>query len=813
MILWWCHLLLILFYLCLLCSSANIIRPGEIFKDGDNITSPQGKFILGFFSPIKISNQRFLGIWYADDPMKSVVWVANRNKPVVSEEKGVFTIEKDGNLVVKDGHGHLLWSTNISGATTNSTAFLRDSGNLVISNSSGMLWESFQYPTDTYLPDMRLYLDPKSGEHRFLTCWKSESDPSPGRYSFGIDTRGSPQIVIWDGSNRRWRSGYWDGLLLKGIPNIKEVNLDSFMIYKERDRWYFAVAYTSVNVRLQMNWNGTEVQYRWDKDKGQWSPIQYLPSGGCDLYNSCGNFTICDISSSRMCLCLEGFVPKDLEQWKARNWTGGCVRKTELECQRNTSTDEFLVVERIKLPDFADTVDAQKIDHCRNMCLANCSCTAYAFVNGKICMIWSAELVDVQQFKEGGNSLYVRTAHSEIGNRNRTINFVLISTLVVGAIVVSLSVWLLYKHRAKRGVSKRITEGNPIRAGECSMDLTGPGDVSVDGHTGSGSELIFFSFSSVAAATDNFSEANKLGQGGFGPVYKGKLPKGQEIAVKRLSRKSGQGVEEFKNEIMLIAKLQHRNLVRLLGCCMEGEKMLLYEYMPNKSLDFFLFDPARQAQLNWRKRFNIIAGIARGLLYLHRDSRLRIVHRDLKAGNVLLDEEMNPKISDFGMARIFGGNQNEANTNRIVGTYGYMAPEYAMKGLFSVKSDVYSFGVLLLEIISGKRNTQFRSEEHFGIIGYAWEKWDRGMPMDLVDHAIWDECQHDEALRCIHLALLCVQNLAENRPDMSSVMKILETSNIKLPLPSEPNYTLMSRHDDADIPSANYVTMSVIVGR
>ncbi|XP_068322759.1 cysteine-rich receptor-like protein kinase 10 isoform X2 [Pyrus communis] len=221
-------------------------------------------------------------------------------------------------------------------------------------------------------------------------------------------------------------------------------------------------------------------------------------------------------------------------------------------------------------------------------------------------------------------------------------------------------------------------------------------------------ESLQFDFATIQAATSNFSDDHKLGEGGFGQVYKGILSDGQEVAVKRLSKNSGQGSEEFKNEMVLVAKLQHRNLVRLLGFCLEGEeKILVYEYVPNKSLDRFLFDPEKQGQLDWSRRYKIISGIARGIMYLHEDSRLRIIHRDLKASNILLDGEMNPKISDFGMARIFGVDQSQANTSRIVGTYGYMSPEYAMHGQFSIKSDLYSFGVLVLEIISGKKNSNF----------------------------------------------------------------------------------------------------------
>ncbi|EOY28576.1 Cysteine-rich RLK 10, putative isoform 1 [Theobroma cacao] len=293
-------------------------------------------------------------------------------------------------------------------------------------------------------------------------------------------------------------------------------------------------------------------------------------------------------------------------------------------------------------------------------------------------------------------------------------------------------------------------------------------------------------------ATNYFCNENKLGEGGFGPVYKGTLADGKAIAVKRLSRTSGQGLLEFKNEVMLIAKLQHRNLVRLLGCCLEkNEKLLVYEFMPNRSLDVFLFDSSMAVELSWPKRFSIIKGISRGVMYLHEDSRLRIIHRDLKASNVLLDHEMNPKISDFGMARIFGGDQNQVNTNRVVGTYGYMAPEYAMEGLFSIKSDVFSFGVLLLEIISGKRNNGFHvSERGESLLTFAWKLWSKGQGMELMDQLLVQSCVAAEVLKCIHIGLLCVQEDPADRPSMSSVVVMLGSETITLPRPVEPAFSV-----------------------
>ncbi|MFS7934125.1 putative protein kinase RLK-Pelle-DLSV family [Helianthus anomalus] len=302
-------------------------------------------------------------------------------------------------------------------------------------------------------------------------------------------------------------------------------------------------------------------------------------------------------------------------------------------------------------------------------------------------------------------------------------------------------------------------------------------------------EMNSFDLSTMQVATNNFSLENKLGEGGFGPVYKGKLQDGKEIAVKRLSKNSGQGLVEFKTEVNLIIKLQHKNLVRLLGYCVKGpERLLIYEFMANNSLDTFLFDANKCKELDWTKRSNIVIGIAKGLRYLHEDSRLKIIHRDMKASNILLDNEMNAKISDFGTARIFGGNQIEAATNRIVGTYGYMAPEYAMEGLFSTKSDVYSFGVLLLEIVSGQRNNRFFYQgQPQNLLSTAWRLWNESKGELLIDHRVILALAIDKVLRWINIALLCVQEDPQDRPTMSSVVFMLEGQwSANLPTPSEP---------------------------
>ncbi|CAL5037873.1 unnamed protein product [Urochloa decumbens] len=301
-------------------------------------------------------------------------------------------------------------------------------------------------------------------------------------------------------------------------------------------------------------------------------------------------------------------------------------------------------------------------------------------------------------------------------------------------------------------------------------------------------DSMLIGISTLRAATGDFAESNKLGEGEFGAVYKGVLPDGDEIAVKRMSKSSPQGVNELKNELALVAKLKHKNLVSLVGVCLEQqERLLVYEFVPNRSLDLLIFDTDKSAQLDWGKRYNIIDGIARGLQYLHEDSQLKVVHRDLKASNILLDSDMNPKISDFGLARIFGREQSQAVTNHVVGTHGYMAPEYVMRGNYSVRSDAFSFGVMVLEIVTGRKNKDCSdSRRSDDLLTSIWEHWMAGTVLEMVDPAM-DGCfSEDDVRRCIYIGLLCVQGNPGDRPVMSSVVMMLGSDTVSLQAPSKP---------------------------
>ncbi|KAL6333336.1 hypothetical protein AAG906_028521 [Vitis piasezkii] len=806
-------LLLLLSVICFgFCTAIDTMTSTRFIEDPETLVSDGSAFKLGFFS-LADSTNRYVGIWYSTPSLSTVIWVANRDKPL-NDSSGLVTISEDGNLLVMNGQKEIFWSSNVSNAAPNSSAQLLDSGNLVLRDNSGRItWESIQHPSHSFLPKMKISADTYSGEKEVLTSWKSPSDPSIGSFSLGMNPLNIPQAFVWNGSHPYWRSGPWNGQIFIGVPTMNSSFLNGFQVVDDKEGTVYA-SFTVANSSIFLYYYGKE----------EWEVTWRSNNSECDVYGTCGAFGICNSGNSPICSCLRGYEPKYIEEWSRGNWTSGCVRKTPLQCERTNSSgqqgklDGFFRLTTVKVPDFADWSLALE-DECREQCLKNCSCMAYSYYSGIGCMSWSGNLIDLQKFTQRGADLYIRLAHSEL-DKKRDMKAIISVTIVIGTIAIAVCIYFSGRWIGRQAVTEKSKEILPSDRGDVYQIY----DTNMlrDNVNRVKLELPLLDLEKLAAATDNFHEANKLGQGGFGPVYRGKLPGGQEIAVKRLSRASAQGLEEFMNEVMVISKIQHRNLVRLLGCCIEGdEKMLIYEYMPNKSLDAFLFDPLKRESLDWRRRFSIIEGIGRGLLYLHRDSRLRIIHRDLKASNILLDENLNAKISDFGMARIFGGNQDQANTMRVVGTYGYMSPEYAMEGRFSEKSDVFSFGVLLLESVSGRRNTSFQyDEQYLSLLGYAWTLWCKHNIKELIDETMADACFQEEISRCIHVGLLCVQESAKDRPSMSTVLSMLSSEIAHLPSPKQPPFLEKQTVIDTESSqprenkcSSNQVTVTIIQGR
>ncbi|GJM97604.1 hypothetical protein PR202_ga14540 [Eleusine coracana subsp. coracana] len=300
-----------------------------------------------------------------------------------------------------------------------------------------------------------------------------------------------------------------------------------------------------------------------------------------------------------------------------------------------------------------------------------------------------------------------------------------------------------------------------------------------------------FDFFHIVDGTDNFSDRRILGRGGFGTVYKAQLTDGTMVAIKRLEDYAG----DFNSELQL-ATLQHVNIVRLLGWCVHGkERILVYEFMDNGSLDRIIFDRAKATLLSWYKRFQIIKGLAEGLVYMHKHSLLWIIHGDLKPNNVLLDHNMNTKIADFGSARMLNSDIAKGHTNRIVGTSGYMAPEYASRGLYSVKIDVFGFGVLALVIISGRKNRilEQQGDTVGNLVRDAWQLWNDGRLHELVDPLLSDRHEIDEIVRCAHVALLCAQEDPEDRPTMPDVVALLNYESTSLLHDPKPPSELIKR--------------------
>nr|GMC53534.1 G-type lectin S-receptor-like serine/threonine-protein kinase At4g27290 [Ipomoea batatas] len=499
----------ILLSLLTFCTSADTITTDQPITDGRTIVSAGGLFELGFFSPGG-SKKRYIGIWYSNIPTKDVVWVANRETPL-NNTSGKLMLKDNGILVILDGSKEEIWSSNSSTSLKNPVARLLDTGNLVVREGNGhssnnYAWQSFDYPGNTLLPGMKLDRNIATGHAWSLTSWKSDDDPALGKYTHMMDINGFPEIIQFTGANKSpiFRPGAWNGVMCTGAPNIiKNPYYRYEYITNDIEVYYtYELGDSSVPSRVVITPTGMVDRLIWIGRTKNWIVYLTSPIDNCDRYGMCGAFGKCNINNSPPCDCLKGFIPKYPQEWDATDWSNGCVRRTQLDCG---DADRFYIYRGVKMPDTRHSWYDKSIglEECKKLCLKNCSCTAYSNVDvrdgGSGCLLWFGDLTDIRTFDQVDQDLYMRIAASDSGAKIRKEDY----------------------------------------------------------------DLPLFTLETVVSATNNFSSDNFIGKGGFGPVYKGKLPTGTEIAVKKLSEYSGQGAQEWENEVIIIAKLQHRNLVTL----------------------------------------------------------------------------------------------------------------------------------------------------------------------------------------------------------------------------------------------------------
>ncbi|KAK1419595.1 hypothetical protein QVD17_28800 [Tagetes erecta] len=733
-------------------AAADTITTNQSISGDQTLTSKDQNFVLGFFKPGNSSNY-YIGIWYKKVTTipPTVAWVANRQTHVSDHFNSELKII-DGNLVLLNQEKVQIWSTgvNISSSTSsNHSAVLGDDGNLVLRNGLGQnIWQSFDFPAHTWLPGARLAYDNKTGTKKLLTSWKSNEDPAEGLFSLELDPIGKQYLIKWNKSTQYWTSGSWDetNKLFSLVPEMRLNYIYNFSYVSNENESYFEYSlYNPALIsRFIMDVSGQVKQMSWLDATQQWNLFWSQPRQQCEVYDYCGAFGSCRESGLPFCNCLTGFTPRSQSDWDLNDFAGGCVRKTDLQCGRTSEKYGFLKISSSRGDDHPNSTSlaAASAGECESLCLNDCTCNAYSYDNG--CSIWTRELLNLSE-DSNEITINVKVAARDLPSEKKN-NKVIIGAVVgsvIGVVLLVGFIWFLMYRNKRRYAGKTAVEGS----------------------------LVSFVYRDLQTATKNFSE--KLGGGGFGSVFKGTLPDLSVVAVKKLESVT-QGEKQFRTEVSTIGTIQHVNLVRLRGFCSEGNsKLLVYDYMPNGSLDAHLFSTKKL--LDWKTRYQIALGTARGLVYLHEKCRDCIIHCDIKPENVLLDADLCPKVADFGLAKLVGRDFSRVLTT-MRGTRGYLAPEWLSGVAITTKADVYSYGMMIFEFISGTRNSE-QSEDgkhKFFPMRVANTLIDGGDLLTLLDPRLCGEASLEELTKLCKVACWCIQDDEENRPSMSQVEQILD---------------------------------------
>ncbi|CAI9759946.1 unnamed protein product [Fraxinus pennsylvanica] len=587
---------------------------------------------------------------------------------------------------------------NLSQGTDSITANEPLSGSQTIVSSGNIFELGF------FAPGSSLAYDKRTKTKKVLISWKNSEDPAPGLFSFELDPNGSQVIIRWNRTEWYWTSGAWNGLFFSLIPEMRLNNMYNHTYFDSVNESYYTYSLynPSIKSRYVMDVSGQIRQTSWNTK--EWNLIWFQPSQQCDVYAYCGAFGTCNQNSLHFCYCLPGFKQRSENDWNLKDYSGGCEREIILNCT-NDRKDKFLPNNLVRLPAKSQSLMAGSAGECESICLSNCSCTAYSY-NGNACLVWNGELMDLKQPTENdGNEkmIYIRlSASASQFSSTKKGKGVVIGAVVgsVAAVMVLLTIVMICIRRKRISRTTKEAEGSLAAFGYkddlqiATKNFSGK----LGGDDNSGIGVPICSWESIIAATKNFSDAHKLGRGGFGPVYKGMFPEGQEIALKR----------------------------------------------------------------------------------------------------------------------IVEGKGTEASTKKVIGTYGYMSPEYASDGIFSIKSDVFSFGVVVLEIVTGKKNTGFyQSTEDLNLLGYVWRLWSENKALDIVDPLLLESCEKSEVIKCINVGLLCVEEDPSNRPTMSNVVFMLSGEIAVLPVPKQPAFVMRKRssYNQPASFSNNELTVSMPQGR
>ncbi|XP_071692702.1 G-type lectin S-receptor-like serine/threonine-protein kinase At2g19130 [Rutidosis leptorrhynchoides] len=766
------YLLIICFFLFISLSHASSIISANLSLSGNQtIVSKRENFALGFFKAGNSSNY-YVGIWYnkVSTTPPTVVWVANRESPIFD----IFNSELKilhGNLVLLNESKHQIWSTNVTTNSNSAAAVLQDDGNLVLtdgSNTVDPVWQSFDNPVHTWLPGAKLVYNHKKKKAQRLTSWRSHEDPGVGMFSLEPVPSGNEYISLWNGSQQYWTSGPWNGHIFSSVPEMRLNYIYNFSFVSKENESYFTYSVYDPNIisRFVMDVSGQIQQLSWLDNSKQWNLFWAQPRTQCETYAYCGAFGTCRLTELPFCSCVPGFKPKSENDWNQDVFNSGCVRITNIECGSSNVTLDFFMLKVKSLP-LNSSVVVGGGGECRTSCLRDCSCNAYSFVDNK-CSVWYGDILNLSE-DVNGNAIFVKVSSKDLPRRIHKVKNEVKMGVVVGSVsgvvlIVGLFLLIIYK-KNRIFVTKTKMEGL----------------------------LVSFVYRDLQIATKNFTE--KLGGGGFGSVFKGVLRDSSVVAVKKLESVS-QGDKQFRSEVSTIGTIQHVNLVRLRGFCAQGsDKLLVYDYMPNGSLSSHIFN---ENPLNWKTRYEIALGVARGLVYLHEKCRDCIIHCDIKPENILLDADFCPKIADFGLAKLVGRDFSRVLTT-MRGTRGYLAPEWLSGVAVTPKADVYSYGMMLFELVYGKRNAE-QSENVSTFFPSLVTKvlMVGGDILSVLDSRLKNEASVEEVTKICKVACWCIQDEEDSRPSMSMVEQILE-GVLDVNMPPIPHSVMLFLDNTEDI--------------